>query len=143
MAVTGTDDFWRFFVRKTWCDRITPDHSEDIRKCMPLHSVFDRQTFERLAVRANYDGRVLAALCGVSPRQLQRVFKARLQCSPQTWLNQLRVFHAQERLLKGESVKGVAATLGFRRAAYFSIHFKALTGLTPSEYRLNQHVSKT
>ncbi|MGN6556086.1 MAG: helix-turn-helix transcriptional regulator [Verrucomicrobiota bacterium] len=99
-----------------------------------MQSSFQRENLERLAIQANYDGRILANLCGISPRQLQRLFKSTLGCSPQEWLIELKVFQAKVKLLAREPVKKVALDLNYKHASHFCYQFKSVVGMTPSEF---------
>jgi AraC family transcriptional regulator of arabinose operon len=95
----------------------------------------NRELLEKLAEPARYDASKLAAGCNLSVRQLQRIFQNSLGCTPQKWLNDLRIFRAQERLLLGASVKQTAFDMGYRDVSYFCHQFKRLCGVTPSEFR--------
>jgi AraC-like DNA-binding protein len=86
-----------------------------------------------LAPTCDYDGRKLARLFNVSPRQLQRMFSATFSRSPQAWLNERRLHTARQMLETADSVKEVAHSLGFRRVSQFSRDFRRLFGLTPSQ----------
>ncbi|HEX9046498.1 MAG TPA: helix-turn-helix domain-containing protein, partial [Verrucomicrobiae bacterium] len=71
---------------------------------------------------------------GISPRQLQRLFRGRFGCTPQEWLNQQRIIAAQAGLCSGEPVKKVALELGFKQCSHFCRQFKAYVGVTPSQF---------
>src|SRR5436190_22311233 len=94
-----------------------------------------REMLEKLAEKADYDTTKLAVECQLSLRQLQRLFQISLGCSPQKWLNDLRIFRAQGRLLLGQPVKQIAHEMGYRDTSYFCHQFKRLCGVTPSEFR--------
>jgi AraC-like DNA-binding protein len=97
--------------------------------------------WEQLAGTAHYDSNELARLCGISTRQLQRHFRRRFHCSPQSWLNQRRLLAAEELLLAGESVKKVALDLGFKQPSHFCRQFKSRKNMTPSEFAFSQNGS--
>ena len=88
----------------------------------------------KLAEQAGYDAKKLAALYNLSTRQLERQFQASLGCSPQKWLNELKIFKAQELLHDGYSVKETSSELGYRHASYFCYQFKSVCGLTPKNF---------
>jgi AraC family transcriptional regulator len=90
--------------------------------------------WEELAVTARYDAKVLARLCGLSARQLQREYRRVLQCSPQSWLNERRMAAARSMLQAGVPVKRVAFELGFKQPSHFCRQFKSYNRLTPSEF---------
>jgi len=90
--------------------------------------------WEKLAQTALYNSNKLADLCGVSMRQLQRHFRCRFRCSPQSWLNERRLLAAEALLLSGDSVKKVALDLGFKQSSHFCRQFKSRNSMTPSEF---------
>ncbi|MBN2004442.1 MAG: helix-turn-helix domain-containing protein [Anaerolineae bacterium] len=78
----------------------------------------------------------IAEAIGVSDNYLSRVFHQELGLSPWDYLNRFRISHAQELFRRTQdSVKRVAAQVGFKDAKYFSRVFHKLTGLSPSEFR--------
>ena len=95
---------------------------------------FGREQLERIAAKANYDATKVAVLLNISTRQLERKFKSYLDCSPQRWLNELRILKAQELLLAGRSVKETSGGLGYRHASYFCYQFKYICGMTPKKF---------
>jgi len=94
--------------------------------------------WEDLAETSRYDANQLAALCGISTRQLQRYFRCNFSCSPQSWLNELRLQVAEVLLLSGESVKKVALDLGFKQPSHFCRQFKNRNKMTPSQFAFSQ-----
>jgi AraC-like DNA-binding protein len=96
------------------------------------------EVWEELAVAANYDARVMASLCQISERQLQRRIKRVLDRSPREWLNEQRILSARQLLLDGLSVKQTAAELGYKQTSHFCRQFKLFTRQTPSEFVFNQ-----
>jgi AraC-like DNA-binding protein len=95
---------------------------------------WDLQRTLGLATHAKYNARTLAALCRLSPRQLQRQFQRHLGITPQRWLDEQRLALAGPLLVSGESVKKVAFDLGFKQSSHFCRKFKAWRKLTPSEF---------
>lgn len=78
----------------------------------------------------------VATLCGLGARQLNRVFKAQLQCSAVNFYNQMRVKKAQQLLRTTSlSVSEVALATGFANGAHLSKRFKAVVGMSPKIYR--------
>ncbi len=78
----------------------------------------------------------IAAAIGVSDNYLSRVFHQELGLSPWDYLNRFRISHAQELFRRTQdSVKRVAAQVGFKDPKYFSRVFRKLTGLSPNEFR--------
>jgi AraC-like DNA-binding protein len=91
-------------------------------------------SFEELARSAHFNAREFAGLCRLSPRQVQRIFRAKFTLSPQQWLNEKRISVARELLLSGKPVKVVAYELGFKQSSHFCRQFKAVIHMTPSEF---------
>ena len=96
--------------------------------------------WEELAQSAHYNAHELAKLCGISTRQLQRHFRFRFRCSPQSWLNYRRLLAAEGLLRSGDSVKKVAFDLGFKQPSHFCRQFKTRNKMTPSQFAVTQNV---
>jgi AraC family transcriptional regulator len=77
----------------------------------------------------------LAALCGVSIRQLTRGFRASRGRSIGGHVAAERAEAARRLLATRASVKSVAATMGFASAPAFSHAFRRQTGESPSDFR--------
>jgi AraC family transcriptional regulator len=77
----------------------------------------------------------LAQLCGLSPRQLTRRFRASRGCSIGEHIANSRISHAKRLLGDGQSVKSIAYTLGFASASSFCFAFRRATGLSPGTFR--------
>jgi AraC-like DNA-binding protein len=88
--------------------------------------------WETLAQRALYRAPELARLCDVSVRQLQRHIKATFDCGLCSWLGELRVKQARERLQAGWRVDEVAYSLGYKQVSHFSRVFRRRYGCAPS-----------
>src|SRR6266545_1771199 len=87
-----------------------------------------------VAEKSHYNAKKLAAMCGVSLRQLERYFKASIGQSPQDWMNDERMQEAQRLIAKGWTVKETAFFLGFKQVSHFCRVFKRTTGLTPTSF---------
>ena len=79
----------------------------------------------------------LAEKTGLPAHYLSYVINAESGQNIQTWLNQLRVEDARLALLAsdGPSVLEIGLAAGFNSKASFNRAFKAMTGLSPSQYR--------
>ncbi|WP_334181964.1 helix-turn-helix transcriptional regulator [Novosphingobium sp.] len=77
----------------------------------------------------------LAQLCGVSVRQLTRGFRASRGCSIADHVADARVEHARRMIAEGQSIKAVAAQLGFVSPSSFTQSFRRATGVTPGQFR--------
>ena len=87
-----------------------------------------------LAADCRYSAKELARVQRISVRQLERDFHETLGTSPQRWLDLQRLNVAKGLLLSGTPVKRVAWDLAYGHTSHFSRHFKALTGITPTEF---------
>lgn len=77
----------------------------------------------------------VAALCGVEPSYLCRLYRRFAVESPYQHLRRLRLHHALSRLQAGTPVGVVAGEVGFSDAAHFSRAFTQCFGLPPSRAR--------
>jgi AraC-like DNA-binding protein len=100
-----------------------------------LHRITD---WEARAWKAGYKAQVMASHASVSVRHLRRYFSNFIGLSPQSFINRVRLEKAQRLLADGESVKGVAISLGYKQSSHFSAVFKRAYGTSPSACRLAQ-----
>jgi AraC family transcriptional regulator len=77
----------------------------------------------------------LAQLCGLSVRQLSRGFRTSRGCSIGQYIERERIENAKRLLLRGESIKSIAYTMGFASPSSFSYAFRRKAGISPAEYR--------
>jgi transcriptional regulator GlxA family with amidase domain len=98
----------------------------------PLKYFHHEEDLRELAAAHGYNARRLARYLGISSRQLQRIFKSRLNCSPALWLREQRLLRARQMLSTSSSVKRVAYSLGFSQVSQFCRDFKARFGHPPS-----------
>lgn len=89
-----------------------------------------------LAHTASYRSELLAKLCGISLRHLERVFLVRFGQSPKMWLDEKRIERAQSLITAGCSIKEIAAQLGYKRIGHFCRQFKQFKLLRPSQFRV-------
>ncbi|WP_428311826.1 helix-turn-helix transcriptional regulator [Hydrocarboniphaga sp.] len=95
-----------------------------------------RRIEERLAeVRESAGLQELAALCGVSVRQLTRSFRAVRGCSVGDYVAERQITHAMRLLAADESVASVASRLGFSSSSNFCSAFRRGAGITPGQYQ--------
>lgn len=77
----------------------------------------------------------LAAHAGISPFHLVRVFHRTTGVPPHTYLESIRIRHAQRLLTAGMPPAHVAYATGFSSQSHFTNHFRRIIGVTPGRYR--------
>jgi transcriptional regulator GlxA family with amidase domain len=78
----------------------------------------------------------LAGLLGISRRQLERLFKSNLDCSPSRYYLRLRLYRARQLLRQTSlSIIEVASLCGFVSTPHFSKCYRTHLGNTPREER--------
>ncbi|WP_146844857.1 AraC family transcriptional regulator [Cellulomonas terrae] len=78
----------------------------------------------------------LAAMVGLSPSQLNALFRRHLGASPLQYQTQLRMARARELLdSTTSSIASVARAAGYDDPLYFSRHFTGVHGMSPRAYR--------
>jgi transcriptional regulator GlxA family with amidase domain len=87
---------------------------------------------QSMATECGYSSRKLAQRLGISQRQLQRLFKAELRCTAQSWLREQRLLAARVMLESSATVKEVAYALGFSQESQFCRDFRLRFGTSPS-----------
>ena len=91
--------------------------------------------WEARAQRANFHVAALADQCEVTERQLRRYFRAKFGMSPNLWLTVARLELVQPLLQRGQSVKEIAAQIGFSQQGNLTRRFKQQYKVTPSSLR--------
>lgn len=77
----------------------------------------------------------MAAAAGVSPRHLNRMFRAAVNLPPGRWLEQVRVDAARTLILEGHSITQVAQRCGFGTDETLRRAFDRHLGTTPTAFR--------
>ncbi len=79
----------------------------------------------------------LAVLSGLSLSRFAHLFKQELGCTPHEFLTVQRLSRARQLLAQTDlAIADIASEVGFQSAFYFSLRFKAKTGMSPSLYRV-------
>jgi AraC-like DNA-binding protein len=116
-------------------DTADKNDSADGISCNPGISVRQRllriQNWEALARRANYQPALMADLCPISLRHLERFFKRNFKKTPRAWTRTLRCELARRFIEQGWSNKAVVAELGFADASHFCHEFRKVYGVSP------------
>lgn len=111
-----------------------------LHRSRPTHDrmpVWLRQTHEKLEAEfaARHSLQVLAEDAGVHPAHLARAFRQHFGYSVGEYVRRRRVEFACERIAAGDPLSYVAIEAGFANQPHFSRTFKAVTGLSPGEFR--------
>ena len=78
----------------------------------------------------------IARTANLSVRQLERLFKQRLGCTPSRYYLELRLHHARLLLMRGaSSILAIALAAGFASASHFSRRYREQFGHSPREER--------
>ena len=91
------------------------------------------------ALRANLDARLFdpvtlaeaSTAIGATPTQAARAFSAAFGISPHVYVTGRRLDAARARILDGEPLADVAASVGFYDQAHLTRRFKRFLGVTP------------
>jgi AraC-like DNA-binding protein len=76
----------------------------------------------------------LAQHVALSPYYLLRVFHAEVGMPPYTYLESVRIRHAQRLIETGKPLAEVALEVGFSSQSQLTRHFKKIIGATPGQY---------
>ena len=92
------------------------------------------ENWEKLARDARFRPAVIAALCPISLRQLERFFAARFNTTPRTWAKALKCRLARQLIAQGWSNKAVACEVGFANESHLCHEFKRVYGTPPQTF---------
>ncbi|SMC23740.1 AraC-type DNA-binding protein [Andreprevotia lacus DSM 23236] len=100
--------------------------------------------FDHIGARLQQDwpNERMAEQVGITPNHLHRLCVQHFGVAPARYLFQLRMQHARELLLHGQSVSAVANAVAYREVASFSRQFARHFGFSPSQTlpRFNQRL---
>jgi len=128
------------------CDQLIKngvrDHSDsqkvDLIKKMHLHNSKVIKALELMSLHLEdpFSNKELAFALSISIRQLERLFKRYMNCSPSTYYLKLRIEHAHNLLSdSGLNITQIALASGFSSTAHFSRRFRDFYGVTATQYR--------
>lgn len=95
-------------------------------------------TYIKNHIQDNLDVPTICEALNISQRQLFKLFKNELHCTPVAYITEQRLHYAKQ-LLKHSNltVEAIAEKSGYKNTPYFITLFKKKTGLTPGSYRHN------
>jgi len=97
-------------------------------------SLLTIEEWEQVAKEAEFNPAKMATLCSISERQLQRLFRQHLHCTPSRWLRDLQCRMAKQLIAQGYSNKAAAAELKFASESHFCREFKKVFGTSPQTF---------
>ena len=113
------------------------DYKKQFKKLDTFHHIvdyLDKNYMDDLSVAD------IAAHFNMSASYLAHFFKEYGQKSVIEYVNETRILHAKNFLEKEEiPISEIALRVGFSDINYFSRKFKAITGITPTEYKKNHY----
>jgi len=97
-------------------------------------SLLTIEQWEQVAREADFNSAKMASLCSISERQLQRLFRQHLRCTPSHWLRELQCRLAKDLIAQGYSNKAAANELKFANESHFCREFKKVFGTSPQSF---------
>ena len=97
-------------------------------------SLLTIEQWEQVAREADFNPAKMASLCSISERQLQRLFRQHLRCTPSHWLRELQCRLAKDLITQGYSNKAAANELKFANESHFCREFKKVYGTSPQSF---------
>jgi AraC-like DNA-binding protein len=97
-------------------------------------SLLTIEQWEQVAREADFNSAKMASLCSISERQLQRLFRQHLHCTPSRWLRELQCRLAKDLITQGYSNKAAANELKFANESHFCREFKKVFGTSPQSF---------
>jgi AraC-like DNA-binding protein len=111
-------------------DEVPRDHDDGLRPVERMAKIMAERYQEQLDVAT------IAKAAGLHPNYAMALFKKRCGLTIHSYLAQLRVTHAQRRLLENDAkVTDVAFESGFATLSVFYDTFSRRVGLTPTNFR--------
>jgi AraC-like DNA-binding protein len=97
-------------------------------------SLLTIEQWEQVAREADFNPSKMASLCSLSERQLQRLFRKHLHCTPSHWLRELQCRLAKQLISQGYSNKAAAIEVRFATESHLCREFKKIFGTSPQSF---------
>lgn len=126
--IAAVDEMLRVHYQTRPAPRNNPDRAEQV------HAV---KTFLNANVRADLLLEDISSAVHLSPFHLCRVFKREVGMTIHQYVHRLRLFNAAERMLENPVTRldVLALDFGFANHGHFSVAFRKMFGINPSEFR--------
>jgi AraC-like DNA-binding protein len=116
--------------------------SQDLQAPQATHPAYQKLAAVDAHIREHFAQPIslteLTAIAGLSVAQLERHCKRIFQLSPRQMIHKARLGEASRLLLEDLPITEIALRCGYTDHSAFSRQFRALTGLSPSQYRAAQ-----
>ena len=103
-------------------------------KLLMSGSLLTIDQWEQVAREADFSPSKMASLFSISERQLQRLFRKHLHCTPSHWLRELQCRLAKQLISQGYSNKAAAAEVKFATESHLCREFKKVFGTSPQTF---------
>lgn len=121
--------------------------SRDLQMPQHTHPAYHKLVEVDAYIRAHFARPILleelTRLAGLSAAQLERHCKRIFQLTPRQMIHKARLGEASRLLLEDLSITEIALRCGYTDHSAFSRQFRALTGLSPSQYRESHRTDAT
>lgn len=96
-------------------------------------------------IHSNYQDNLtlkqLSDMCNLSVSYLTKIFKDNFKVTPIQYLINYRIKQSCQLLLQSDlRIEDIALQVGFNSANYYSRIFKSVTGISPKDYRKEEHI---
>src|ERR1044071_883629 len=92
------------------------------------------QHWEKLAREAKFQPEIMAALCSISLRTLERFFASTFNMTPVTWARRLRCRIARQLIAEGWKNTAVVTALSFGNVSHLCHEFQVFYGSSPQSF---------
>ena len=92
------------------------------------------QDWEKLAREAKFQPEIMAALCSISLRTLERFFASTFNTTPTSWARRLRCRIAQQLIMQGWKNTAVVNELSFGNESHLCHEFQIFYGVSPQTF---------